>query len=540
MTASDSTHFHLFTDHALSHGQDVGPSTCMERLKVCYRKLLADRAQIFWLASADGSFVESPAWCEFTGHAAEGLREGGALAAIHHDDRALVEQVWRSALAAHEPFEAEYRLRRHDGVYQRFVTRGHPVHDEHGGVREWIGWSRAVSQERRSPDALSEQGSRIEAELAIRAQPPSEIEALLAESQRLARIGSFELDVATFQLTWSDQQFRNFGFTPVPLINRAEVITRIHPEDLEHHEAVVRRAFEHGEAFAMDYRVVLPDGRTLHIHTIARPVFSADGRVVKLVGTSQDVTERKRTEHELLDAYLDLQRLSLLKDDFIATMSHEFRSPMTAIKNATAILKREKAGPLTEKQEQFIGVIADHVERLNRLVDEILDIQALENGRPAVEHQPEDVRPIVGDLAHGFAHVLAAKVITLEVSLDEQPLVARINRRRLEQVLLNLLSNAVKFTPAGGRVRLEAYAEGPEVVLAVSDTGIGVAAEDAERIFMKFVQVEDVLTRQAGGTGLGLAICKLLVEECHGGRIWMESELGRGSRFLVALPMQEA
>lgn len=539
MFSSEPTQTRLITDHALPLDHVAGPTAREGRLESRYRTLLEDRAQIFWLASADGSFIESPAWCEFTGQAPEALRESGATEAVHPDDRARVEELWRSALAAHEPFEVEYCLRRHDGVYRWFVTRGVSVRDEHGGVQEWIGWSRDIEQEKRATDALCEQAARIEAEVAMRSRALSRSESMLAESQRLARIGSFELDVATLQLTWSAQQFRNFGLAPAPVIDRAEVIRRLHVEDFDRHEAVVTRALAHGEAFAMDYRVVHPDGQILYLHTIGQPVFNADGRVVKLVGTSQDVTERKRTEQELRAAYAELQQLSLFKDDFIATVSHELRSPMTAIKNAASILRREKAGPLAKQQAQFVGMITDHAERLIRLVDDILDFQALENGGLAVELQPEDLRPIVGELADGFAHVLAAKAIALEVWLAERPLVARVERRRLEQVLLNLLFNAVKFTPAGGRVRVEAYAQGAEVVLAVSDTGIGVASEDAERIFMKFVQVEDTLTRQAGGTGLGLAICRRLVEERHGGRIWVESELGQGSRFLVALPALE-
>jgi PAS domain S-box-containing protein len=536
MPPSDPTFRPLVTDHAPPPAEVER----MKRLELRYRALLADRAQIFWLMSPDGSFIASPAWCEFTGQAAEALRAGGALAAVHPDDRALVAQVWRSALAARAPVEVECRFRRLDGVYRWFVTRGHPVQADDGGVQAWIGWSRDIDQERRSPDALCEQAAQIEAAFAVRAQALGKSEAMLAESQRLAKIGSFELEVATNQLIWSDQQFRNFGLRPAPVVDRAEAVARIHPEDVDRHEVMVRRALAHGEAFAMDYRVFHPDGRIRHIHTIAQPALDTDGRVVRIVGTSQDVTERKRTEHELRAANVDLQRLGLLKDDFIATVSHELRSPITAIKNAAAILKRGRAGPLTEKQAPFVEMIADHVKRLIGLVDDILDIQTLDNGRLAVELQPEDLRPIVRDLAEGFAHVLAAKAIALEVSLAAQPLVARVDRRRLEQVLSNLLSNAVKFTPSGGRVRVEAYAQGAEVVLAVSDTGIGVAPEDAKRIFEKFVQLEDVLTREAGGSGLGLAICKRLVEERHGGRIWMESELGHGSRFLVALPRHGA
>jgi PAS domain S-box-containing protein len=400
--------------------------------------------------------------------------------------------------------------------------------------------SRRVVDQARPAETLSEPAEGLDAEAAARAFALSKSEAMLAESQRLAKIGSFELDVATLQLTWSDQQFRNFGLTPAPVIDRAAVVARLQSEDLDRHEAVVKRALTHGEPFVMDYRVVHPDGRVVHIHTIGQPVFGLDGRVVKLVGTSQDVTERKQTEHELRAAYMDLQRLNALKDDFIATVSHELRSPLTAIKNAAAILKREKAGPLTEKQDQFVGVIDDHVARLIRLVDDILDIQALENGRLALELAPQDLGPIARALADGFAHVLAAKGITLEIAIAEQPLMARIDRSRIEQVLLNLLSNAAKFTPAGGRVRVEASAQGAEVVLAVSDTGIGVAPQDAARIFSTFVQVEDVLTREAGGSGLGLAICKRLVEERHGGRLWLESALGQGSRFSVALPRHEA
>lgn len=275
------------------------------------------------------------------------------------------------------------------------------------------------------------------------------------------------------------------------------------------------------------------------LEVVARRSLDAQGAFIGVLGTMKDVTESKAAQEDLERAHAELLRLNLVKDEFVSTVSHELRSPLTAIKNAISILTRPQAGPLTEVQARYVGVLAEQAGRLNRLVDDLLDLQQLETGTLSVVLDAGDVRGVVQEAARGFALVLEAKRIQLELSIDAAPLWARFDRDRLTQVIINLLANAAKFTPEGGRVTLRAAAQSGTVTLAVLDNGPGIAPDDAARIFEKFVRLDSGQGGRVEGTGLGLAICKKIVEVGHGGRIWVESTPGAGAAFFVALPAGE-
>ena len=239
---------------------------------------------------------------------------------------------------------------------------------------------------------------------------------------------------------------------------------------------------------------------------------------------------------ELQEAYEAQSRMSAIKDEFLSVVSHELRTPLAAIKSAAAILSKGKAGPLTEDQRRFTTMIREQVERLHRLVDDTLDVSQLENGTMAFRFERQDLRPLVAEIAGAYQHLLEHEGLSLTLSLGEAPLPISLDRDRMTQVLLNLLSNAAKFTSPPGQVAVRLVREEGSAVIRVSDTGLGVAQADLERIFEKFTQAEVSLTRRAGGAGLGLAIARDLVE-AHGGTIGVESEPGSGSTFWVRLPI---
>ncbi|MFN3430203.1 MAG: sensor histidine kinase, partial [Candidatus Sericytochromatia bacterium] len=230
----------------------------------------------------------------------------------------------------------------------------------------------------------------------------------------------------------------------------------------------------------------------------------------------------------------ELERLSRAKDDLLSVVSHELRTPLAAIRNANAILLKHRAGPLNEAQSRFSGMIHTHVDRLTRLVDDLLDAQKFSSGTFQADLRPINLDRALRLASDDFSHVIAAQRIDLQLHLDAGDTPVHCDAGLIGRVLLNLLSNAAKFTPAGGAIRLASWREGTGVFVSVSDTGVGIAEEDLGRIFDKFVQVGD---RQTPGTGLGLAICKQLIEVGHGGDIWAESTPGLGSTFIFRLPV---
>jgi signal transduction histidine kinase len=226
------------------------------------------------------------------------------------------------------------------------------------------------------------------------------------------------------------------------------------------------------------------------------------------------------------------------KSDFLANMSHELRTPLNAIVGVSQVLQEGLYGELNEKQKQHLGHILTSSNHLLSLINDILDLSKVEAGHVELEVASFSLREA---LERGVVMVRERATkdgvrIALSADLDVDTLEG--DERRVRQVIFNLLSNAVKFTPAGGAVEVNAAQVDSEVRVSVADTGPGISSEDQERIFEEFQQTE-VGVEQREGTGLGLALSKRLVE-LHGGRIWVESELGKGSTFVFTLPARPA
>jgi signal transduction histidine kinase len=248
---------------------------------------------------------------------------------------------------------------------------------------------------------------------------------------------------------------------------------------------------------------------------------------------------------ELAQANMALFEMNRLKSDFLATMSHELRTPLNSIIGFSEVLSSNEALP--ERQRRYATNIQTSGKMLLAMINDILDLAKIESGKMEVRVEDFSVRDVCEGLAGLMRPIADRKSIELATQLDEAIPLLRQDPGKIRQIIYNLLSNALKFTPEGGKVTLKAAVDGRQVVLAVSDTGIGIAEEDRERIFEKFRQVQpgaaneepSVLTREHQGTGLGLSIvrelCRLL-----GGDVRLESQLGRGSVFTVRLPLQLA
>lgn len=224
------------------------------------------------------------------------------------------------------------------------------------------------------------------------------------------------------------------------------------------------------------------------------------------------------------------------KTEFISFVSHELKQPMTAIKGYTDLLVKGLAGDLTETQRSFLEVIRSNVNRMDTMVQELLDISRIESGRLRLEIGQVVLRETIEEAVRAIRHEIEAKRQTLEVEITDPLPPVRADRNRVVQILTNLLSNAYKYTPEEGRIRVTVQPNGGFVVCSVSDTGIGIAPEERERLFTKFFRSQHPAVRNVPGTGLGLVITKSLVE-LQGGQIWVESEPGKGSTFTFTLPV---
>jgi signal transduction histidine kinase len=246
--------------------------------------------------------------------------------------------------------------------------------------------------------------------------------------------------------------------------------------------------------------------------------------------------QNARLFREIEEKSRQIEAANRHKSEFLANMSHELRTPLNAIIGFSEVLGERLFGELNEKQAEYTQDILSSGRHLLSLINEILDLSKVEAGRMELELAAFDL-PLAIDNARTFVRERATRHgITLDVSVDERLGEYVGDERKIKQILLNLLSNAVKFTPEGGRIRINARQSNSAVEISVTDTGIGISLEDQARIFEEFRQVGSDYEHKREGTGLGLTLAKKFVE-LHGGRIWVESEVGKGSTFTFSLPI---
>ena len=230
-----------------------------------------------------------------------------------------------------------------------------------------------------------------------------------------------------------------------------------------------------------------------------------------------------------------LKQLENVRKDFVANVSHELRTPLAVIKGYVETLLDDEP-PAAATGRQFLETIQRHTHRLEVLIDDLLSISALESQQIRLERAPVSIRATAAAVVDELSPRASEKniAVTLELPADLPAVAADV--QRLHQVFVNLLDNAIKYTPAGGGVRVSAVARDGQIEVCVADNGPGIAAEHLPRIFERFYRVDKARSRELGGTGLGLAIVKHIVQ-AHGGRVWVESELERGSRFYFTVPL---
>jgi signal transduction histidine kinase len=247
-------------------------------------------------------------------------------------------------------------------------------------------------------------------------------------------------------------------------------------------------------------------------------------------------TKLEESNRELNEANARLRELSAMKEEFLALTTHDLRSPLTVISGVINFFTSGRLGEMTAEQKNMVAMMERNTQNLIELVNDLLDASKLESGTMRLDAATIELRGLVGELREQMQPLAREKEIALEEELPEDLPELRADRAKLRRILVNLVSNALKFTPKGGRVRLGASREGGFVRVSVADTGVGIPREDLHDIFDKYAQARSRATRSEKGTGLGLYITRQLVE-LHGGKISVQSEVGKGSTFSFTIPI---
>ena len=281
------------------------------------------------------------------------------------------------------------------------------------------------------------------------------------------------------------------------------------------------------------------DGSLFPLEISLSPVqFEEGSRVISVI---RDITERRQAEARikaLQEEHLrEVERANQLKSEFLTNMSHELRSPLHTIVGFAELLSEETVGELNEKQKRFIGHIHKDSLHLLDLINDLLDLNKIEAGRLELKRQTFDIAATVEEVLLSMRARAAAKFIAIQTDAPV-PLTLFADHLRVKQIMHNLISNAVKFTPENGKIWVAVTGRDGFAEISVTDTGIGIAADQQQAVFDKFYQVNAATKGGYEGTGLGLAITRRLVEQ-HGGRIWLKSEKGKGSCFTFTIPLDE-
>jgi PAS domain S-box-containing protein len=356
-----------------------------------------------------------------------------------------------------------------------------------------------------------------------------ESEYRLSIASKAAHIGIYDYDVRNNHIYWDDTLRNIWGVTSDEAITYETFAAGLHPDDLARTEAAVNRAFDpagSGHYYA-EYRVIHRQKHETRWVAASGHTFFEDGQAVRLIGTAQDITERKRSEAALREA-------DKRKDEFLATLAHELRNPLAPIRMGLEIMKRTQD---TATQLEAQAIIERQTDQLVHLVDDLLDISRITRGKINLYKEHVTLAEIIHLALESARPLLSEGEHQLVLELPMQEVVLEADKTRLCQVFLNLLTNAAKYSEAGGQITLSARLE-PEIVqVSVKDTGIGIAPDMLLQVFDLFARVETGEAAKREGLGIGLSLVKQLVH-MHGGSVAAFSlGLGHGSEFRVRLPI---
>ncbi len=305
----------------------------------------------------------------------------------------------------------------------------------------------------------------------------------------------------------------------------------VHPSD-EVRIAAAYRALLTDGTFEEEYRIVRPDGQVRWVSERGFPVRDAHGRMYRLAGIVSDISERKQNE-------LLLREADQRKDQFLAMLAHELRNPLAPIRNAIELMQAGRL-PSAEAFDSARAIISRQVNHLSRLVDDLLDVSRITQGKITLKREPVEMTAAVAAALETVQPAIGKKQHEIDIELPDESLYVSGDAVRISQVIANLLSNACKYTPEHGHLSISVGCISDQVRITVCDNGIGILPDMLSRAFELFVQSENSLERSEGGLGIGLPLARTLVE-LHGGRIEAFSDgLGQGSEFVVWLPLLPA
>jgi PAS domain S-box-containing protein len=511
-----------------------------------YRLLVTTTTAVVWTTNAEGGFVSTqPSWEAYTGQSWQEYAGWGWLEMFHLDDREALKACWEGAVASRSYYEAEGRLWHADSQQYRYiVARAVPLLNADGSVREWIGMDTDIHDRKQAEEALRQSEEQYRA----------------IYNQVLVGISQADL---TGKIIETNERFCEIvGRSSEELLSlHMQDIT--HPDDLPRDLVLFQQMLENGTSFEIEKRYIRPDGSQVWVRNYVSLISDANGQPKCGVAVTEDITEQKQAEIEreqLLTrekaAREEAETANRIKDEFLAVLSHELRSPLNPILGWSRLLQTQKFN--AQETQQALATIERNAKLQTQLIEDLLDVSRILRGKLVLNITAVSLISMIEAALETVRVAIDAKGIHIQKIFNLDPDQVVGDAARLQQVVWNLLSNAVKFTPAGGQVEIRLEQVGQSVgeasslpsasisspspsstyaQIQVRDTGKGISPQFLPYVFDYFRQEDGTITRKFGGLGLGLAIVRHITE-LHGGTVSVESPgEGLGATFTVQLPL---
>ena len=457
----------------------------------------------------------NPQITEYTGLSFEQICGWGWSQFIHPED--VDEHIcqWKHCITTGDKFEFQSRFRRFDGVYRWHFSRALPMRDAAGNIVMWVGSNTDIHDMEEAKAAL--QITEVRYRRLFEAAKDG-ILILDFVTGRIVDSNPFMSDLLGYQ----HEEFLGKELWEIGLFN-----------DRAANEAAVRTLQDSGYLRYEHLPLESQAGITVEVEIVANAYREGDHQVIQC--NIRDITERSRLEKILQSQAAELCNLHLRKDEFLAMLSHELRSPLAPIANAVQLLSLQQDTE-TRIQQQARNIIERQLGKLQHLVDDLLEVSRITSGRVQLRQEWVPVNGITEGAVETVRPLMEQRRHEFNVTLPSERIWLNADASRLEQVVVNLLTNAAKYTEEGGRVWLSVQKERDECVIRVRDSGVGIAPALLPQVFALFTQAERTLDRSQGGLGIGLALVKTLTE-LHGGTVEAFSKPGEGSEFVVRLPL---
>ncbi|HEY9618576.1 MAG TPA: PAS domain S-box protein [Microcoleaceae cyanobacterium] len=473
-----------------------------------FRYLAETIQEVFWISDPQAQQIVyvSPAYTTIWGRSISALYENFQewMQAIHPDDRQRVEQAFFQGATVGQ-YDEEYRILRPDGSIGWIHDRGFPIPSEDNQFQWVTGIAEDITNRKQAEAALRESEDRFRSAFDN------------------APIGMALVNLEGRWLKVNPALCEILGYCEAEMLTKTfQDIT--HPDDLNADLSYMHQLLASEiRSYTLKKRYFNRWGQIIWILLDASLIRDAQGQPKYFLSQIQDITERQVIEQ--------------MKNEFISVVSHELRTPLTSIRGSLGLLAAGVYDKKPERARRMIEIALTDSERLCRLVNDILDLERLESGRATLVKEMCDLAPLLQRSTEAMQASADAAQVTLNL-LPTTPIQVWAAPDSIIQTLTNLISNAIKFSPPTSTITIAAVAYPDWVTVSVQDQGRGIPGDKLESIFGRFQQVEAGDAGQKGGTGLGLAICKTIIQQ-HGGRIWVESEVGHGSTFYFTLPRRE-